>query len=395
MSSITLRSRYCQATTALVAGLVLTLPLLILSQDVIEYKQAYDAYKAEDWAAAHKAIDEAVKKDPDSRKYLYLKALILLSEKKDAEAIRALEKCVSLKPNDYQSLFLLGRLFLKRKDYQKSAERFEQGLAYRPGDYQGSYGLATAYVKLRNYAKAANILSKVTGKALNRFQFNYLYGVVLRSSGKYDEAIKYLEKARLSKPEHVQTQLSLADSYQRFGKHEKAAAIVKPVLAKEPGNVEALNTLGEAQIGAGEYKSALSTGNKMTVIAANDYRGYMLRAKAWQGLNQLEKAIPDLKKVFELGNGGACNAANLLASIYYQRKEFLEAEGYYRRAYEWQKSVTPLLMLGHCYYREGKYDKSLETYQKVLKMAPGNAEAQQGVKSSKEQVNRRTKQEKK
>jgi len=395
LSSITLRSRYCRAITALVAGLVLTLPLLILAQDVIEYKQAYDAYKAKDWAAAQKAIDEAVKKDPDNRKYLYLKALILLSEKRDAEAIRALEKCVSLKPNDYQSLFLLGRLFLDRKNYQKSADSFEQGLAYRPGDYQGSYGLATAYVKLHNYEKAANTLSKVTGKALNRFQFNYLYGVVLRSLGKYEEAIKYLEKARLLKPEHVQTQLSLADSYQRFGKHEKAVAIVKPVLAKEPGNVEALNTLGEAQLGAGDYKAALSTSNKMTVVAANDYRGYMLRAKAWQGLNQLDKAVRDLKKVFELDNGGACNAANLLASIYYQRKEFLEAEGYYRRAYEWQKSVTPLLMLGHCYYREGKYDESLETYQKVLKLAPSNVEAQQGVKSSKQQISRKPKQEKK
>ncbi|RLC44066.1 MAG: hypothetical protein DRH70_09250 [Candidatus Coatesbacteria bacterium] len=395
MSKIVLRSRCCRVVTVSVAGLIFILPLLLLAQDVIEYKQAYDAYKAKNWAAAHKAIDKAVKKDPANRKYLYLKALILLREKRSAEAIRILQKCVSLKPNDYQSLFLLGRLFLKRKDYQKSADSFEQGLAYRPGDYQGSYGLATAYVKLHNYKKAAKVLSKVRGKALNRFQFNYLYGLVLRSLGRYEEAIKYLEKARLLKPEHVQTQLSLADAYQRSGKQKEAMAILKPLLAKKPGNVEALNTLGEAQLGAGDYKAALSTGNKMTVIAANDYRGYMLRARSWQGLNRPEKAVPDLKKVLELDNGGACNAATLLASIYYQRKEFLVAEQYYRRAYKCQRTVTPLLMLGHCYYREGQYDKSLQTYQKVLKLDPNNVEAQQGVKSSKEQLSRKPKQAKK
>jgi len=377
-----------------VAMLALGLPLLVFSQDVEEYKQAYDAYQTKDYAAAEKAIEQAIKKNPESRKYFYLKALILARQKKDSEAMLALSKCKTLKPDDHQALFMLGSLYLRKKDYQKAAEALEQGLAYKPGNFMASYRLATAYVKLHKYRKAASVLATVETEGKNRFDYNYFYGIVLRSLSQHEKAIKYLEKARNIKPKDMRTQLSLANSYQREAMYDKAMAIIKPVLTKQPGNAEALHTLGESQLGAHDYKGAISTANKMTVVSANDYRGYMLRAKANQALDQVDKALPDLKKSFELDNGGACNAASLLASIYYQRKQYLEAESYYLRAYECRRNVTPLLMLAHCYYKQGRHDKALATYKKVLKMVPDNDDALQGAKSSQEHIDRKNKRKK-
>ena len=370
---------------------IFALSLSVFSKDVEEYKQAYDLYRAKDYAAAEMAIDEAIKKEPESRKYFYLKALILAKQKKDAGAIQALDKCKTLKPDDHAALFMLGSMYLKKKDYQKAAESFEQGLAYKPDSYTASYQLATAFVKLRKYKKAADTLSNVQAEGKERFEYNYLYGVVLRSCGQHDKAITFLAQAHKLKPTDIRTQLKLADSFQRQHKYEEAMAIIKPVLAKQPGNAEALNTLGESQLGAHDYEAAVSTANKMTVVSANDYRGYMLRAKANQALEQVDKALPDFKKVFELDNGGACNAASLLASIYYERRQFLEAEGYYLRAYECRRSLKPLLMLAHCYYKQGRYEKALSTYKKVLKLSPDNDDALQGVKSSQEYMDRKNK----
>jgi len=378
----------------LVVMLAIVLPLFVFSQDVEEYKRAYDAYQTKDYAAAEKAIDEAIKKNAESRKYFWLKALILARQKKDAEAMLALSKCKSLKPDDHEALFMLGSLYLRKKNYQKAAESLEQGLAYKSGDYMASYRLATAYVKLRKYKKAASVLSKVEAEGKDRFEYNYFYGIVLRSLGQHERAIGYLEKARNLKPKDIRTQLNLADSYQREAKYDEAMAIIKPVLTKQPGNAEALNTLGEAQLGAHDYDGAVSTANKMTVVSANDFRGYMLRAKAHQALDQVDKALPDLKRAFKLDNGGACNAASLLASIYYQRKKYLEAEGYYLRAYQCRRNVTPLLMLAHCYYKQGRHEKALSTYKKVLKMAPDNDDALQGAKSSQEHIDRKNKRKK-
>lgn len=373
----------------LVVMLVLGPPVFVSSQDADEYKQAYEAYQAKDFAAAEKAIDEAIKKDSESRKNFYLKALILASQKKDQEAIQALERCTTLKPDDHEALFMLGSLFLRKKNYEKAVEALEQGLAYKPGDYTASYWLATGYVRLRKYEKAASALSKVEVKGKGQFEYNYFYGVVLRALGQHEKAIKYLEQARKLKPDDTGAQLSLADSYQRAGKHKEAMEIIRPVLANQPGNVEALSTLGESQLSTRDYEAVISTANKMTVVAANDYRGYMLRAKAYEALNQTDKALPDLKKVYALDNGGACNAASVLAGIYYQRRQYVEAQGYYQRAYECRKNVTPLLMLAHCYYKQGSYEKALEAYKKVLKMSPNNEDAQQGVKSSQEYVDRK------
>ena len=374
----------------LVVMLVLGPPLSVFSQEAGEYKQAYEAYQAKDFAAAERAIDEAIKKDSESRKNFYLKALILASQKKDTEAIQALEKCTTLKPDDHEALFMLGSLYLKKKNYEKAVESLEQGLAYKPGDLKASYRLATGYVKLRKYEKAASALSKVEAKGKDQFEYNYLYGVVLRALGQNDKAIAYCEQACKLKSDDIPAQLGLADSYQRAGKYKEAMAIIKPVLINQPGNVEALNTLGESQLSIRDYQAVISTANKMTVVAAKDYRGYMLRAKAYEALDQTDKALPDLKKVYELDNGGgACNAASLLARIYYHRKQYLEAEGYYQRAYECGKNVTPLLMLAHCYYKQGSYEKALSAYKKVLKMAPSNEDAQKGVKSSQEYIDRK------
>ena len=374
----------------LVVMLVLGPPLFVFSQEAQEYRQAYEAYQSKDFAAAEKAIDEAIKKDSESRKNFYLKALILASQKKDAEAIQALEKCTTLKPDDHEALFMLGSLYLRKKNYEKAVESLEQALAYKPGDYTASYRLATGYLKLHKYEKSASVLSEVEVEGKDQFEYNYLYGVVLRSLGQNDKAITYFEQACKLKPGDIPAQLGLADAYQRAGKYKEAMAIIEPVLINQPGNVEALNTLGESQLSIRDYEAVIETANKMTVVAANDYRGYMLRAKAYEVLDQTDKAVPDLKKVCELDNaGGGCNAASLLAGIYYQRKQYLEAEGYYQRAYECHKDVTPLLMLAHCYYKQGSYEKALDAYKQVLKMAPSNEDAQQGVKSSQEYIDRK------
>ncbi|MBN1593800.1 MAG: tetratricopeptide repeat protein [Candidatus Coatesbacteria bacterium] len=381
-------------TRAYSIGLALFLSVLsfsLFSQDVEEYKAAYDSYQAKDYSAAEKSIDAAIAKEPENRKYIYLRALILAKQKKDTEAIQALVKCKTLKPDDYSVLFMLGSMYMKRKEYLQATESFEQGLAYKPGDYSAGYQLATAYVKLRKYKKAADVLSKMKDAGEKAFDYNYLYGLVLRSLGQHAEAIKFLSRAHELDPKDTRAQLKLADSYQREGKYREAMNIITLVLAEQPGNADALYTLGSSQLGSHEYEAAISTATKMTVVSANDYRGYLLRGKAYQGLNKPDKAVPDLKKVFDLDNGGACTAANLLASIYYESRQFMVAEGYYKRVYDCRHSFQPLLMLAHCYYKQDRFEKALETYKKVLSIEPDNDDATKGMKSSQEQIDRKNK----
>ena len=74
-------------------------PSVAFSQEE-DYKTAYDAYKEGDFATAVTAIDKAIEQDPKSRKYHFLKALIMMRQSNDQEAIEELLACRTLKPND-------------------------------------------------------------------------------------------------------------------------------------------------------------------------------------------------------------------------------------------------------------------------------------------------------
>ncbi len=386
-------------TTRRVQLVVLALLLLVvLCSDGIAqhdgYAEAFDLYSQREFGAAKSAIDRAIQKEPEKAESYYLKALILLGQGDLESASPALTKCLSLKPSHDRAILTLGQVYARQKNYPKAIELLQLGLKYDPENYQANYQLGAIYAGLEQYENARSVLSRIEDQGKEKFEFNYTYGLVLNHLRKFRDAIEHLQRALDARAGHVPTVISLAHCYEGLGDLEPALHTIQDVLAKNPKKINALKVLGDIQLSLSRFDGAVSTGDTMIRIAPRQTWGYLLRAKAHQALGQSQKAIADFKKAVELKGPGTHLAAARLASMYYQRRQYLEAEYYYRDLYQSQKEVTPLLMLAHCYYKQGRHDKALETYKKVLKMSPGSDDALQGAKSSQEHIDRKNKRKK-
>ncbi len=73
-------------------------------------------------------------------------------------------------------------------------------------------------------------------------------------------------------------------------------------------------------------------------------------------------------------------ALNNLANVYFRKKDYINAEKYYISASEADKNyVDPVLNLGHLYYSGGFREQAADKYREVLRMDPGNKQAQNNL----------------
>lgn len=90
------------------------------------------------------------------------------------------------------------------------------------------------------------------------------------TTNRFDEAIRWLDKARAQPGAAVTAGLRLAELHQRTGATDKALAVAREVLGRAPDNLPALALTARLQLAAGDSKSARQTLNDMARYASYD-----------------------------------------------------------------------------------------------------------------------------
>ncbi|MFL2887090.1 MAG: sulfotransferase [Candidatus Pelagibacter sp.] len=145
-------------------------------------------------------------------------------------------------------------------------------------------------IKLKNYFKAEQILKKIIENN-NTYEFNYLYGNILKSQNKFQEAISAYEKsislnnrfseaynnlantqkkikenenaiynylqAIKSDSSNLSAYFNLANLYRSEKKYEESINNYEKVLELNPKFVEALNNIGVIHLILGNFKNAI------------------------------------------------------------------------------------------------------------------------------------------
>jgi tetratricopeptide (TPR) repeat protein len=132
---------------------------------------------------------------------------------------------------------------------------------------------------------------------------------------KYDEAIKYLDKAIEKDPNQAKAYAARAYAYEGLGQHDKAIADCSKAIALDPTDPEAYGTRMRAygasrqmQAGAADEKAVMHLEEMKVAKITEKHLGdinksiqkdpkngvhYIERANAYRGLQQFDKAIDD------------------------------------------------------------------------------------------------------
>ncbi len=196
------------------------------------FKNANQAYQAQDYKKAADLYEETVAADPDmNQAYFFLgnsyDNLYKPSKKGEPENEALLQKAVD--------------------NYQKAAERLAS--SQNPDDKKlGKLALqylVAAYGpdKLNDPAKAEPVVQKMIqlepGEPTNYFALAKIY----EDAGAYEQAEQMLLKAKEVKPNIPDVYMQLAGFYNRQGEFDKTIDALEQRAAKEPNNPEAFFTI--------------------------------------------------------------------------------------------------------------------------------------------------------
>ncbi len=151
-------------------------------------------------------------------------------------------------------------------------------------------------------------------------------------SGKYEAAIKLLEKAVSEAPDEVRPRVFIAKAYLQLGKTEKAKAELEKVLELAPKHVEGAVLLGGIQFKAGAWEEAVKLLEPLAAVK-HDYEVFVMLAEAFVHLGEPSKSLKYYREAVRLNDQSPYDRF-YLGNVLLDMGKFSEAAEEYERAIE-------------------------------------------------------------
>ncbi len=216
---------------------------LISMADLLENSQRYD-----------EAIAKYNQISPQSPVYFMAQlkvASIYMVKKDNQKALKKLENLLEQYPDDYQILFNLGEVNRVMNQQKVAIKYYNKALKVAPKavkkDWTVYYALGMAYERNGQWKKAEEVLQKAL-KVSNRHPFvlNYLGYSWLQHNENSNEALYMIFEAYRQNPEDGHIMDSLGWALYRMGKYEDAIKVLERAAEYLPGNAIVCDHLGDA-----------------------------------------------------------------------------------------------------------------------------------------------------
>ena len=291
-------------------------------------------------------------------------------------------------------------------------ERFEKMLTLGTEyyfDVNDLEDLVEHYIIMAEFDKADRAIELARQQHPGYIEFDKKQAELLTLSGKYDRALKILNRIENLEPENPEIQVAKGTALSRKGDHKAAIEYYLTALRKSADPVEIRMmiafeylSLGKAEIGLDHLKKALKK-EPMRFSLVNETAFFFDQLDApKEAIEFFKEHVDDnpycISGWFNLGmfqmrtneheealvSLGFCNAIDPddhltlehMANCYLQLDNIEKAKEHFMEAIEIEPDYEDsLLGLSECYELEEDFDSCVKTCRKVLKLDPENADA--------------------
>ena len=238
---------------------------------------------------------------------------------------------------------------------------------------------------------------------------HYNLGVVLKSSGRLDDAVASYHRALKLKPDYYEAHSNLSNTLKDLGQLDDAVASYRRALQIKPDSADAHNNLGTALKESGQLDDAVASYRRAVALKPDFVLGYYNLGNAHRELGQLDDAVkcyrqavmlnPDFSLAyFKLGlaqkdlgqfddvadsfrhvvkiKPDFAEAYNNLGNALKELRQFYEAVDNYRIALKIKPDFADAHNnLGMALREVGQLDAALASYRRALQIKPDWAEA--------------------
>ncbi len=237
---------------------------------------------------------------------------------------------------------------------------------------------------LGNFSKAKTLFIEFLKKDPSRIDLYFRLSEISLKEGNDEEALSWLERARLLDLRNVEVLLREADIYQQRRRFNEAIRVLKRAVRIEETHLGALKKLREIYLQTRQLEEAIQIQKailKHTKEKKNEeeetlfylglkyeYANGLLARGGEKDLEEALKVAKDIireRKTFEPG-------FVLLGDIYLRKGKWTSAGRIWGRSFSRFKSIIFILRLEDLYMKQGDPGTLLKIYQRILRHDPDN-----------------------
>lgn len=378
------------------------------------YRLGYVQYRQRKLTQARRNFVEAVKVAPPAYNSRYFLGRIALLENKFPEAIEWLEPVVASKATMFDADSQLAKAYGGVAEQRKAVSTLQAAIAKAPWDGSLYYRLGRLHQQLgqeelareafdtsrrltnasredvetimsvsqaiadRNVSQARQLAGRILDRPGADPGTLVALGVIYGNANLQSEALAVFEQASRGDPNLFQARFNEGLALLKLGRASDALKPLGRALELLPQSLEANMTYGLAGVMAQKYSEAREALERAWSIDSTNMRVGGLLATAYLRTDAVSKAIPILRKVVRAAEDpvsslllvAALNAAQDTSGALTAARE---AQSRFPKAPQTHMAVAQQLVY------LGKYREARPAFEEVLKLTPGQPEAELGV----------------
>lgn len=356
-------------------------------------------------------LQRLLKQKPEAVELRLRLAAVLEKAKRTGEAIQAYEASLpGVEKKDKPAIYkTIGYLYTQIQSPEKAIGAYLKALELDKKDVNLYYNLATLYERTGNKEKADQFLMQAVSLKPNDLENRFVLAQALFQKGNLQDAERLLKEILDKDPKSTKALLLLVSVLDKQGDKKRLKEAYKKLLALDPGNETVIYNLGVLEYETGQWAESIPYFEKYLKSHQNDaeVHGFLFdlyrkekhedlaftEAKALTTLKPQEMEpyrylfdyatargdyqgiIPFLEKGVKSRPADMELRQFLIVAFLKTGKDDLAMDQLSALAKERPKDVNILLQLATLQEKEGHNKDALETYRKILKLAPGNKEA--------------------
>ncbi|MFT3934636.1 MAG: tetratricopeptide repeat protein [Chitinophagaceae bacterium] len=271
----------------------------------------------------------------------------------------------------------LGNVYVEMRKYQEAILAYSEVIKKEPNDPVANENLANLYFMTHRWNDAVTAAKKMQQLKIGK-NADYILGKSFSELEDYGQSYSYLQAAAKQDSLNADIPYTIARGFVEMSNYRNAAPFFLRAIALDTSKPRwvyetAMNfaAIPDDKTAIKYYELAADRGYKID----NDYLENM--SLSYEGAKQLDKAIELLKKVLEKKPADLA-LLNSIGELYYKTGKYQDAIDSWDKILGYDKqNAKALYMIGLAYQKKGDKDKGMQLCDKAIAMDPSLANLKQ------------------
>lgn len=319
------------------------------------------------------AFERALEIDPDNADALMARARLQLEMGAGDDALAPVQKYLDRKTNDVAADLGFVRLLVESGKYERATSQFENIASKYPTHADALFSIGLLALEIKRVKQAEEYLLEVVALGKYKADANYYLGRISDSRKDYREAIERYTQVEEG-DNFFDAQIRSAELYGLVDEVDKGRELIanlRSISDERPIQIELVTAESRLLNSNDRHGESMELLTGALEKYEDDATLLYARALVAERLDERELFEQDLTKVIaaQPENGYALNALGYFLADRNERLD--EAQGYLDRAYKLMPEDAAIVdSLGWLYYRQSKFEKSIELLRKAHDLLP-------------------------